>query len=88
MMFRNRRSAKSGRLLRFKVLSGWPSSVSAMQKKQRPGDDAHRPGNDLPRQLFMQEQNAEDDHQRHAQFINRSDLGNIAALQRLEVEQP
>lgn len=63
-------------------------SMAAVQKKQRSGDDAHSPGNDLPRQLFMQEHYPENDHQRHAQFVNRGDLGDITALQCLEVEQP
>ena len=52
-------------------------SVAAVQKKQRSGDDALSSRNDLPRQLFMQEQNSEDNFQGHAQFVNRGDLGDI-----------
>ena len=59
-----------------------------MQKEQRARDDARRSRDDLPREFFVQKQNSEHDHQRYTQLINRSDLGDIAALQRLEVEQP
>ena len=62
--------------------------MGSMQKQQGSGKDADRSGDDLPGQLFVQEQNPEDDDQSDTQLVNRRDLGHIPGLQRLEIEKP
>ena len=55
-------------------------------QQKRPGKNKSAPGEELPRHLFVQKKNAEDDHNYHAQFINRRNFGHISGLQGFEIK--